>query len=285
MFEIFYEEKLIAFIMFSLLGFSIMSRIIVGIIFQDMIRETDNMATTRNKLLKQCKLKFANCFQLNNGVANISIFVDKFLNRLTIGPITFEGLYHLSGQTMLLSIVCAGVGICKSIVEGKMLGEILPFYVVSLFSLYMYFSISSIVDIKGKKRVLKINLVDYLENHLSAKLDVLDEDMQRLYGKSYTGRERVYGKEKKTVELMPFQRKLNLVEDAVYLEKNETSALVEGIKNQVRKVASGESEKMKEKNTMIGNNLNQMSEYIEEGFSKEQERELEDLLKEFLTSY
>lgn len=196
MFEIFREEPTISIVIFSFMGASIMVRILLGLLYQSMIRESDNMAITENRLLKQCKLKFANCYQLNNGVSNISVFVDKFLNRLAIGPFSFETLYHLSGQSMLLSVIGAGVGVCKSIVGGRTIRDILPFYIVSFAGLYFYFSISSMVDLKGKKRILKINLVDYLENHLSARIGVTESDMQMLYGEPVSNR-------KRTVELMP----------------------------------------------------------------------------------
>ncbi len=205
MFQIFAEEKLISSCMLIFLLLSIGIRILLGFLYQGMIRETDNMSSTDNKLLKQCKLKFSNCYQLNNGVANVPIFVDKFMNKMALGPISFISLYHMSGQIMLLSVVCAGIGICKSIMSGKMLGEILPFYIVSFFGLYAYFSISSAVDVQGKQRILKVNLVDYLENHLSARMEVTEKDIDMLYGNSNVRRIRRaddnYGK--RTVELMP----------------------------------------------------------------------------------
>lgn len=207
MFRIFREEQWITVFMLSFFGVSIVLRVFLGLIYQGMIREADNMAATDNRLLKQCKLKFANCYQLGGGVANIPVFVDKFLNRLAIGPVSFETLYHFSGQAMLLSVVCAGFGICKSIMKGRLLGEILPFYVASFAGLYLYFSVSSIVDIKGKKRVLKINLIDYLENHLSARIQVTENDMEMLYGGRQYGnrkkREISRGGGRRTVELMP----------------------------------------------------------------------------------
>ena len=140
------------------------------------------MASTDNKLLKQCKTKFSNCYELNNGISNVSVFVDKFLNRLSLGPFSFEMLYHLSGQLMLLSVVFSGVGICRSILAGHTLGAILPFYIVSLLGLYLFFSVSTIADVRGKKKVLKVNLVDYLENHLSPRIKVTRRDMEMLYG-------------------------------------------------------------------------------------------------------
>ncbi len=206
MFDILKEERWITIGMLSLFGISILMRIFLGLLLENMIKETDNMVITKNKLLKQCKLKFANCYQLNKGVANIPIFVDKFISRLSFGSLTFMGIYHLSGQAMLLSVVCAGIGICKSIVAGKMLGEILPFYIVSFVGLYIYFSVSTIVDIKGKKRILKVNLVDYLENHLSSQINTTQDDLELLYGES-TYREQKPGLKKnqgkRSVELMP----------------------------------------------------------------------------------
>ena len=215
---------------------SILTRLGLGMLYQRLIKETDNMAATENKMLKQCKLKFANCFQLNHGVANISVFVDKFLNRLTIGHLSFDGIYHLSGQLMLLSVVCSGIGVCKSIIQGRMLGEILPFYIVSFLGLYVYFSVSTIVDVKGKRRVLKVNLVDYLENHLSARIGVTDQDIQMLYGEDWvTKNHRQHEREREKIGLAA--------------------------------VCGRQSRRMEKT-----------------GFTKEQEKELEELLLEFLMS-
>ena len=207
MFQIFQEEMVVTVFMFGFMVLSIFLRTLLGYLYQNMIGETDNMASTENKLLKQCKLKFANCYQLNNGVANIPVFVDKFLNRLSLGPFSFESMYHFSGQAMLLSVVSAGVGICRSIMNGKMLGEILPFYIVCFIELYLYFSVSTVVDIRGKRRILKVNLVDYLENHLSARIEVTENDLDMLYGGGSYLRDRRRGiseiPPRRTLELMP----------------------------------------------------------------------------------
>ena len=195
MFTIFKEEKVITAGILVFLCLSVLVRLMLAWMYHTMIRETDNMATTGNRLLKQCKVKFANCYQLNGGVSNIPVFVDKFLNRLSFGHLSFDAWYHLSGQCMLFSVIFAGVGICKGILDGRMLGEILPFYIASFLGLYLYFSLSALVDIKGKRRVLKTNLIDYLENHLSGRIPVTEQDYERLYGAS-----KLPGR--RTVELM-----------------------------------------------------------------------------------
>ena len=76
---------------------------------------------------------------------------------------------------MMLSVFFAGAGACKGIIDGKTLGEILPFYLMSFLGLYLYFSVSGLVDVHGKKAALKTSLTDYLENHMAARLSLLDE--------------------------------------------------------------------------------------------------------------
>ena len=244
MFTIFKEEKVITAGILVFLCLSVLVRLMLAWMYHTMIRETDNMATTGNRLLKQCKVKFANCYQLNGGVSNIPVFVDKFLNRLAFGHLSFDAWYHLSGQCMLFSIVFAGVGICKGIMGGRMLGEILPFYIVSFLGMYLYFSLSAMVDIKGKRRILKTNLIDYLENHLSGRIPVTEQDYERLYGPgslveeiATSGkagrRQRTSGR--RTVELMPIRSRAVQPEETsdrldreVFSTENATPEKAEG---------------------------------------------------------
>lgn len=262
MVRIFQEEKGIAIAMGVFWVLSILIRALLGFLYQNMIKEAENMAATDHKLLKQCKLKFANCYQLNSGIPNVSVFVDKFLGRLALGPFSFETLYHFSGQFLLLSVVCAGIGICKSIVGGRMLGEILPFYIVSFLELYLYFSIASMLDVNGRKRNLKVTLVDYLENHLSARIGVTQNDMEMLYGQSMgeaAGKRKTSGavgrSGRKTVEFMPISNRMPV-------QKTDT----EGGDMQIPKAAKQDAQnKDPQKVTFDA-------------------QELEELLQEFLTT-
>ena len=232
MFKIFGEEQFITVCMFATMILSMVGKVILGVVYQNMINEAENMSATKNKVLKQCKSKYTNCYQLNKGVANVPVFVDKCLSRIKIGSLRLQTLYHLSGQMMLLSVVCAGVGICKSIAQGRSLGDVLPFYIVSLAGLYLYFAISAITDVNGRREVLKTNVVDFLENHMTGRLEHSIQD-----GEENVGKEQ--GKRHKTsIELMPVKT----------VERKTESAI------------------------------------ISKTFSLSEERELAELLKEFLTS-
>lgn len=54
--------------------------------------------------------------------------------------------------------------------ESAGLFAVLPYYIVSFLGLYLHFAVSAVMDIRGRRRVLKINLVDFLENHMSMQL-------------------------------------------------------------------------------------------------------------------
>lgn len=158
-------------LMITFFVLSILSQILIGVLYQHMIEEAENMQNTTNKLLLQLKQKYINSYTLNDGVTNVPVFVDKFINRLQIGRISLNTLKNCSGQCMLLSVSAAGVGICKGLIEGNAFFVLLPYYIISFLGLYLYFSVLSIVDIPSRKNILKTNLVEYLENHMALRLD------------------------------------------------------------------------------------------------------------------
>ena len=209
MLSIFTEHTFITSLIFIFFLASILLQIIIGRFLNDLIRESENMASTDKRILRECKRKFTNCFQTNDGVLNVSVFVDKFLNKIDLGKLPLLKLRHLSGQLMLLSVFIAGIGACRGIIKGETLGEVLPFYIISLFGLYIYFSIGGAIDITGKRRVLKINIVDYLENNLVNKLSILEEDLKIIEQDSdimeKEGKKRIYfgrSEEKELEELL-----------------------------------------------------------------------------------
>lgn len=159
---------LIATIVLVLLG--VLFQIAIGIIYQRLIQATDTVLGADSNLMKQCRMKFIQSYQLNGGVANVSVFVDKFLNRLRFCGMSIGFIRQLSKQLVMAGVLVAGFGVCKGIVEGERLSSLLPFYIIVLFGMYLFFSISSIVDVASRRKMLKVNLTDYLENHIAERL-------------------------------------------------------------------------------------------------------------------
>lgn len=176
MFIILTEHKLLTGItlLFFLLG--ILCQIIAGILYQTMIAETDNMSGTKNKLLQQCKQKYANYYKLNGKMVNTEAFVDKFMHKIRIAKISLCRLPQIGGQLMMLSVLVVGISVCRALAGGSSFFQIIPYYLISILGLYFYFSVSGLIDIQEKKNVLRTNLTDYLENHLIPRLEVEKEN-------------------------------------------------------------------------------------------------------------
>ena len=171
-----HKTYIIAILVFLFL--SIICQITLGVIYHKLIWETEHMSSTTNKSLQQLKLKFSGCRKINEKISNVPIFVDKFISRIKIRGLPLSLLKHLSGQLMLLSVLIAGIGACAGIINNESFISIAPFYAISFLGLYCYFAVSSLIDIPGKIKILHINLVDYLENHLASRLDQAELDMQ-----------------------------------------------------------------------------------------------------------
>lgn len=178
MLTLFFQHKnFMVGILVLLLG-SIICQIMMGVIYHRLIWETEHMSTTTDKSLQQLKLKFSGYCKINEKISNVSIFVDKYLNNIKFGSIPLSALKHLSGQLMLLSVLVAGIGACLSIIRDEGFLSIAPFYLISFLGLYCYFAVASLVDVHGKINILRINLVDYLENHMTNRLEQTALDMQ-----------------------------------------------------------------------------------------------------------
>ena len=178
----FERDKIFTTLMLVAMLAGLVIRIALGLAYGRLIGEADNMATTNHPVLRQWKVKYENCYQMNKGVSNTAIFVDKLISRLSWGPFSYGQWYLLSAQSVLLSVLSAGVSICMNIAGGTALSLILPYYIVVFVGLYLFISVTTSVDIRERKRVLKVNMVDYLENHLSPRIQVTREDMEFLYG-------------------------------------------------------------------------------------------------------
>lgn len=176
MFTILSDHIILTGLILLFLLFSIVCQIISAVIYQNMIHQSDNMSSTENKILKQCKQKYASYYKLNGKMVNTSVFVDKFLHKIRIGGFSLSRLFHISGQMMMLSVLVTGISICYLLSRGNTLFEIMPYYLISILGLYLYFSVSGALNIQEKSNLLKTNLIDYLENHYTPRLEVEKEN-------------------------------------------------------------------------------------------------------------
>lgn len=175
MFDIFERHPYLSITIVTIVLISIILQMIIGNVLGRMVNEAENMASTENKQLKQCKLKFVNCYKLNEGMGNVTVFVERFLEKIEIGKIKITTLHRISGQLILFAVLLAGIGAARGIVLDETIGQILPFYVIAFLGLYLYYVSTSFAGVEEKKLSLKFSLVDYLENHMAGRLKQTEE--------------------------------------------------------------------------------------------------------------
>ena len=157
--------------MIVFLSLSIIFQTIAGVMIHVLLQESENMSMIRSNALKQCRQKYVNYYKLNGRMINTSVYVDKFIKKLKLLGIPLTRYLQLSGQMMFFFILSTGISIFLQLSFGKTLFDMVPYYLISILGLYLYFSVMSFTNLEEKKNLLKINLVDYLDNHLCPRLE------------------------------------------------------------------------------------------------------------------
>ena len=161
---------------FSTLGMLLFFLISMGILlflavkYMLFIKDAENISITKRRELKAIKTKFQNSY--GGEAINVEVFVDKAINRLKFSGLRVHTWRFLSGQSLLVSIFFAGLGAVKGILSQRTFREISPFYVIAFLELYMFFSVVSLCDFEGKDKLLRLTIVEYIENHMINRIQV-----------------------------------------------------------------------------------------------------------------
>lgn len=182
MFQILLVEKISSIGMLCFFVISMATLLFLVIKYNNFIKEAENMSITKRKELKAIKTKFLNSygsketeeerkFAIQEQI-NVEVFVDKAVNRLKIGGLKPNTWKFFSGQSLLISVLFAGMGIFNGIVDGRTIREISPFYVLAFLGLYVYFSVVSICDFEAKDKLLRLTIIEYIENHMVNRIQI-----------------------------------------------------------------------------------------------------------------
>lgn len=140
---------------------SVICQLMIAYYLIQMVKESEELELKKAKYLKEWIEEY---IKEESKITNRMVFIDKKIQQFSIGKFTIFQIKHFSGQALLLMIFLAGVGACMGIINGKTLGQILPFYIISLLGLYVHFSLSGFINLEDNKKIIRMNIVDFLEN-------------------------------------------------------------------------------------------------------------------------
>ena len=182
MFQILLVESPSSIGMFVFFLISMGILIFLAVNYNQFIKDAENMSITKRRELKAIKTKFLNSygrketeeerrFSIQEQI-NVEVFVDKAINRLKFFGLKVNTWRFLSGQSLLISIIFAGLGVFRGILVKMTIREISPFYLIAFLEMYIFFSIVSICDYEGKDKLLRLTIIEYIENHMVNRIQV-----------------------------------------------------------------------------------------------------------------
>lgn len=167
----FYEERWLIYAILAAGGIGLLGKVVAAGVYGSLAKAADAMGSSQNKLMKLLCLKFETFYKLKIGVNNVDSFVDKYVHKQKFCGISLFTWENLSGQMMLLCLAGAILGSVWGYALHCGQETILYTFLAGAAAAFFLAFVDSFLDIRGKKEMLRINMQDYLENYLKAKLE------------------------------------------------------------------------------------------------------------------
>lgn len=142
----------------------VVSKFITRNLYRRLLKDTENMAMTRNKNLKVLKQKLENTYRLNQNIVNSKAYLDKLMYDFRFLHLPLDTWNNVSHQMVILGLFAGGAGAFLSYWY-----RINSYYVVlyasmgALAGLFLMFLDSSF-NIAQKKQKLETILLEYVDN-------------------------------------------------------------------------------------------------------------------------
>ena len=182
-----YNQNILIYIYAGLCGLGLFVRFILELIHIRLVSESDNLGATKNKTLKHMKMKFETCYKLKIGVNNVDTFVDKNILRCRFCGVLISTWENLSGQVLLLNFLIVPVSTVFGVLFDCGQDEIINAGAVGILTGSILILVDRIVNLSAKKRVIRLNLMDYLENFCKVRLEqeAFHPELLEQYRKEY----------------------------------------------------------------------------------------------------
>lgn len=141
-----------------------LSKLITRSLYRRLLKDTENMAMTRNKNLTVLKQKLENTYRVNQNVVNSKAYLDKLMYEFRFLHVSLDAWDQVSRQMALLGILAGGVGSFLSYhyrIESYYM--VLYASVGAMGGLFLLF-VESSFRIEQKKQKLETILLEYVDN-------------------------------------------------------------------------------------------------------------------------
>lgn len=159
----------------SIFFVGIVTKWIVVVNYDRLIRKAENMTNPKNATLRQIKMKFEGVKQVNGSVANPMLFVRRHLNRCKAGIFSLNRLDNVIRWCIMLSIGLAGALGLELYVTGSGKTTAMAYIMTGCFFGFALEMIDRCTHVKERQTELAYVIVDFLENNAMAREDSRQE--------------------------------------------------------------------------------------------------------------
>lgn len=148
----------------AICALGIISKLLTSSLYKRLIKETGNMALTKNKNLKTLKQKTENVFLINHGIRNTTAYIEKQIYGFRFLKISLDSWDNFSMQAMILCFLTGGIAAFASYWYRCDSYYIVLYGAMGILSgLFMIF-VDNGANVSAKRQQLSDCLVDYVEN-------------------------------------------------------------------------------------------------------------------------
>lgn len=272
----FLENYDLLFAMTVLTAIAILLKCICAIVYQVLLRDSEQIPTTKNKWIRSMYTKFEACYKLKIPIHNPSCFVKNYMEQYRLLGMSMKTLENFDLFCGLIVTASTLLSIMWGIYYELPVRWILIHSMTLVFFLLFLAAGEFLFQVRRKRGLLHLQLLNYFENTLQAKLEnqYLHPEEQKAYQNAY------FEEEEETSNDVRPEKEENQTEDKPIQE--DISADLE------ESYASTISPDMQElidsllEESKITEELNQKQEKLHAAATTEKFRLVEEIMKEYL---
>lgn len=160
----FLQTGKVLYVLAGICGLGAISKLVTSSLYKRLIKETGNMALTKNRNLRALKQKTENMFLISHGIRNTGAYIDKQVYGFRFMNLSLDSWDNLSVQAMILCFLVGGLAAFGAYWYRCDSYYIVLYGTMGILSGLFLVLVDNSVNVSMKRQQLTDCLVDYVEN-------------------------------------------------------------------------------------------------------------------------
>ncbi|MBQ9118530.1 MAG: hypothetical protein IJY09_00545 [Lachnospiraceae bacterium] len=160
-----YETGIMTYLLVAIGGIGVLSKLLLGYGLSVGLRNTELVAYSDKKWLRQMQQEYADCCTRYGKVNNVDIFVDKHLGSCRYFGIRLSTWKRIGGQVILLAAGIIVFTLAEGILYRQDVMRIMFEFFVGSWLVLINLVVDNLTNAEEKELQMRVNLLEFFENH------------------------------------------------------------------------------------------------------------------------